>query len=211
MSATRAIRLSDIKHCILCSKETSAKEGAVSCCQFQLCESDDGVLKLNDYAMKAMMKFCYVCGGAMIVDEDCMYCESCRDTMKFDAPCSSVVVSVEEVLHCVLCAKRLSTTGITNKPRCVKACNFRLTASDNQTVTTCLKEYARLGKVAYCYTCGSGTKSDDGYYVMCSKEDCNSCRLPMRADAPVNEMQVKKTAASTEKQDQETRKHNACM
>ena len=178
MSTARTLRPSDVKYCILCGKSTIAEEGVVSCCRFEFCESDDGMLKLNGYAEKDMMKCCYACGGPLFIDDDCMYCESCNDTVKFNRP-TSVVVSVKEVLHCVLCGKRLKCTG--NKPRCAKECAFRLPAcDDNDAVTTCLINYATKGIAAHCYVCGSSTTRDaDGEYLTCSMNGCSSCRLPL--------------------------------
>ena len=113
----------------------------------------------------------------MFIDDDCMYCKHCPDIKKFDHPIS-VLVSVKEVIYCVLCARRLKSKG--DEPRCVKECNFRLRASDDEAVTARLLEYAKSGRVANCYACGSKTKcDDDSKFVMCSKDDCNSCRLPM--------------------------------
>ena len=181
MSATRTVAFSKVKHCILCSEDTVAKGEMVSCCacQFEMNESDDCALKMNQYAKMDLMKFCYACGGVIFVDNDCVYCDTCLDTIKFDLPTSAPVISVKDILHCVLCGKQLTISG--NRLRCAKECNFRVNASNDQVVSACLKEYAKLGKVAYCYACGFNIKSDVGDFIMCSNVDCSSCRLPVIA------------------------------
>ena len=174
MSEENPLSLSLVKRCVICNGETCIDEEIVRCssgCAFALIDTAE----LTSYARNGSMKYCYQCGSEMVRGEDFIVCDNCSDSEQF---CTSDIISVKDVKHCVLCSSKLKPAG--TKLFCSNGkqkCKFRLAAEDDQTVTENLQECAKKGKVKYCYGCGADT-IDASDYTTCSKEDCTSVKLP---------------------------------
>lgn len=175
MSTLLPVCFADIKYCVVCGRATVAKEGKVSCCpQFSVSEKDDCGQMLNGFARDGLMKFCYLCGTDMFIDEDFIFCGNCQETQKFDAPPD---ITLSDIQHCPLCSK--DVRRIKNGVTCGKECRFRIIVSDTKSVMNSLTEYAVKGKVTYCYTCGSEVVNDS-LHVKCSRNDCLSHKLSLQ-------------------------------
>lgn len=138
MSAAQFVHFSDIKHCVICGKTAVIqKGGAISCCSnFSVCAKDECGALLNCYARDGLMKFCYVCGSEMIVDEEVIFCADCQDTQTFDAPPK---IQLSDIKHCPLCAKSLRP--IQNGVICgEKKCTFRIVVKEAQSTSRRLTE-----------------------------------------------------------------------
>ena len=182
-----SIHFIDIKHCVVCGKPAMAQEGAIKCCsKFLLSDKDDCEASLNRSVRDGLMKFCYMCGNEMIVEEDVIFCARCQDTKTFNAPPK---MQLSDIQHCPLCARpaRPIRNGVICT--CVKDCNFRIVINEAKGAMDRLLEYATKGKIRYCYSCGSEANTcSDAHYVVCFRNDCDSCKLTLQQGSDVKEL-----------------------
>ena len=180
MSAAQSVYFGNIKYCIICGKTAVVQEGAISCCsKFILSEKDECGALLSSYARDGLMKFCYMCGNDMAVAKNITFCENCEDTLNFDVPPKILQIQLSDIQYCPLCANQVCHDD--NKTViCQRGCTFRIVLKETQSAMSRLTEYATKGKVRYCYSCGSETKSET-LPVVCSKNNCGSILGPRKS------------------------------